>query len=154
MTAGHVVEGYAVGQKLPLEAGSLGELIDVAPPGIDAALIKTDQEPPPGATTLSMTPYVAPLSPVSMQLRGRNQPSRVVDVNNTFRFFRSPDLPLRVGLEHAGVPGDSGGLVTNDQDIAIGIYVGRLVNDLGQRLGLAQHISQVAAVMEGMELLC
>jgi hypothetical protein len=75
-------------------------------------------------------------------------------VNDTFKIFNSAELPLRLGLEHAGQPGDSGALVLDSEGRAVGIYMGALVNALSMRFGLAQHAFQVSAVMNGMEVFC
>ena len=153
LTAQHVYDGYSLGQQVPLENGTRGVLLDVAPPGIDAAVVQTDEAPPPDARTLTVTPYVAAGSPATMQLRDRIVETTVVETNNTFLVFDSAALPLRIGFQHAGVAGDSGGLVLDHTGTAIGIYLGMAVNIAEQRLGLAQHLFQASEVMQGMEVL-
>ncbi|GAB3785388.1 hypothetical protein [Nocardioides ungokensis] len=153
LTAQHVYPQYTQGQRVPLANGTYGRLLDVAPPGIDAAIVETSEAPPPTAGPMTLTPYVAAGSPVTMQLRGRLLETVVVETNNTFLIFNSAALPLRIGFQHAGTAGDSGGLVLDHTGAAIGIYLGMAVNVAEQRLGLAQHLFQASEVMGGMEVL-
>jgi hypothetical protein len=154
LTAQHVVQGVPIGGPVPLSSAGNGSLLDVAPPSVDAALVDTLEPPPASASSIDVNPYVAPLAPVIVQLRETDLTSRVTDVNDTFKIFNSAELPLRLGLEHAGQPGDSGALVLDSEGRAVGIYMGALVNALSMRFGLAQHAFQVSAVMNGMEVFC
>jgi hypothetical protein len=56
LTAGHVCAKLQKGSIVPLDNGQTGILLDVAPPGIDAAVIGTEELPPLSVAALPMTP--------------------------------------------------------------------------------------------------
>jgi hypothetical protein len=145
LTAEHNVRGIDVGDPVPLAGGGQGRLVDVAPPGIDAALYAVPTQT--SVTQLSAVNFPAPWTTV--MLDGHTRATQTT-------FTRSSDLtgsldamlPIRLFLAQPGTPGDSGGLVSDaGGGDGLGIYMGEVANRGGVIEGVCQHLGQVAHVM-------
>ena len=154
LTARHVVDGVPIGGSVPLDDGTFGKLLDVAPGAIDAAVVELPNAPTGRRNPLEVNPYIAPLLPVTLRIpHGTTIETNVVDVSNTFRVFNEPSIPVQFSLSRFGRPGDSGSLICDEHDRAAGIYIGKLADLQGRQLGFAQLLYQVGEVLEGMEIL-
>ena len=147
VTAKHVV-GSNIGEEIDLSCLCPGKIIDIAPDGIDCALVKSDC----AHTRQLLAPLklVPPWMPAYMDgARTGYSETQVTAVTNTMGVFSSSHLPIRIYLADSGLGGDSGALVVNpDVDRPIGIYMGAYNNPAGQSGGFAQHIYQAAEIMD------
>jgi hypothetical protein len=148
LTAKHVVGPRILGNPISLTKG-IGKLIDVAPEGIDAALIQV----PKGSVPHRMHPFSAQTfipQFMDVQVYGRQSgvfQTKVIEVTPS-RGTLAYTIPLRVFLNNPGQPGDSGSLVLNADAEGVGIYMGSVANLASQRLeGFCQHLKQAAECM-------
>jgi hypothetical protein len=153
LTAKHVVGQRILGNPVPLTKG-LGKLLDVAPEGIDAALIQVPRaQLPPHLHAFSAQTHIAQW--IDVQVYGRESgvfQTKVIEVTPS-RGSLHYTIPLRVFLANPGKPGDSGSLVLNANGEGVGIYMGSvtsLAND--QVEGFCQHLKQAAETL-ALELL-
>lgn len=154
LTAKHVT-GMRNGTTVNFSNGN-GRLIDVAPEGIDAALVKS----PELFSQVSMKPLkavrlIAPWTSVEFTGAVTGSHSTLVTATtDQLGILNSPLFPVRVLLDKYGDQGDSGALVkvkkgtTNE---AVGLYLGKFVDLTGRSGGLAQHMEQIVEIMD-MEL--
>lgn len=151
LTAKHVV-GNTIGTKIHLTCSCMGKVIDVAPDGIDAALVSCKCSRG-GKTPILPIKYVAPWMDVEFKDASlRKVATKVTSITDTKGIFGSSILPSRIFIAHAGKPGDSGALITEaGTNNAIGIYMGEFMDAAGQGGGIAQHAFQVTEIMD-MEL--
>ncbi|HEV2616688.1 MAG TPA: hypothetical protein VGU63_08790 [Candidatus Acidoferrales bacterium] len=153
VTAKHVVGQRILGNPVPLTKG-LGKLLDLAPEGIDAALIQVPRTLLPSHLHhfVAQT-HIAQWTDV--QVYGRESgifQTKVIEVTPS-RGSLHYTIPLRVFLANPGKPGDSGSLVLNANAEGVGIYMGSvtsLAND--QQEGFCQHLGQAAETL-ALELL-
>jgi hypothetical protein len=144
LTAKHILENVALGNPVPLTAGQ-GHVIDVAPEGVDAALV---QVPGPyaagGGKRLRSRRLVAQWTDVEIHKQQSVISTKVIEVNSS-RGSLHYSLPLRIFLGHSGQPGDSGSLVMTPGGVGIGMYLGSVVNPATQQSeGFCQHLAQAA----------
>jgi hypothetical protein len=147
LTAKHVVADM-VADSVRLSDGTSGRILDLAPDGIDAAIVATGEQP--GNRTLPVQRLVAPWTDVefSGSVTGLHR-TKVKDMTDTRGIFSSPYLPCRVFLGDYGQRGDSGALIRDaTTGEAIGIYMGEAQDPVGTREGIAQHMYQVQLVMD------
>ncbi len=146
LTAKHVT-GSLTGADVRLTNGALGSVIDVAPPGIDAALVGVDSGP--RQSVLPSSALVAPWSDVQIGRQSGPISTKVRAVSDTSGIIGSPDLPARLVLAESGTHGDSGALVTDvATDSGVGLYIGEGADPAGLRVGIAQHLHQVHLLMD------
>lgn len=152
LTAKHVIPGFdtvkgwghsfTIGDDVPMTTG-LGELIDLAPDGIDGALVAPLPTAPIGPThELDCLDLVAQWTDVTCH--GRNKPwtTKITEVSS-MRSMHSM-LPQRIVIAWPGDPGDSGALVTDEQGRGLGVYMGGTVNPaLMRQEGFCQHLGQL-----------
>jgi len=145
VTAKHVVGQHVLGNAVPLTKG-YGTLIDLAPEGIDAALVQVPKSVFPHETVpLACETFIAQWTDVQVigRVSGVFQ-TKIVEVTSS-RGSLHYSIPLRVFLAMPGQPGDSGSLVISDKGLGIGIYMGSVTNIANQQLeGFCQHLGQAA----------
>jgi hypothetical protein len=143
LTAKHVVSGQAIGSSIPLSKGN-GTLLDLAPEGIDAALIEVSKFRVPAKLSAILCPqFVAQWTDVDVDgLQSGSFSTKITEVNSG-RGTLHPSIPLRVFLAHAGQPGDSGALVRDKNGFGIGLYMGEVTTPANVQEGFCQHLGQV-----------
>jgi hypothetical protein len=153
LTAKHVVGQRILGNPVPLTKG-IGKLLDIAPEGIDAALIQVPRAHLPAHLHhFAAQTHIAQWTDV--QVYGRESgtfQTKVIEVTPS-RGSLHYTIPLRIFLANPGKPGDSGSLVLNANGEGVGIYMGSvtsLAND--QVEGFCQHLKQAAETL-ALELL-
>jgi hypothetical protein len=83
---------------------------------------------------------------VTASLNGSSAVVSVLDVSTDFGMLKSPKFPLRFNLSIAGVAGDSGGFITEDQSaLPVGLYLGAFTTSPG-------HYGQNVAFSSGVGL--
>ncbi|OPY72631.1 MAG: hypothetical protein A4E64_02890 [Syntrophorhabdus sp. PtaU1.Bin058] len=148
LTAKHCVSGLTMGSKVPLTDGTWGTLLDIAPEGIDAAIVATGETP--GSTILKTEEFVTPYTDVEFEGASGPVKTKITAVTDTFGILSSPVLPSRVALARSGAHGDSGAIVKSiPLGRAVGIYMGAYTDTAGRYGGLAQTAHQVALTMDG-----
>lgn len=144
LTAKHVVGPRVLGNAVLLTQG-FGTLADLAPEGIDAALIQVPKSISPHSTSpLPCQNLIAQWTDV--EVRGRESGvirTKVVEVTSS-RGSLHYSIPLRIFLATPGQPGDSGSLVVNEKREGIGIYMGSVTSPTNQQEGFCQHLGQAA----------
>lgn len=134
-----------IGNLVPLAGGGTAEIKDIGPPGIDATLL--DVGSPHGSlASFSTITYPAPWTPVTIEGAHNNVPTmfmRSSDVTGSMHHL----LPIRLFLEQAAQPGDSGALVPDASGTGIGLYMGEVANPAGVREGVCQHLGQIEHAM-------
>lgn len=149
LTAKHVFpQGTKAGDKVQLTNG-YGEVIDIGPDGIDAALVALDDPSlynPGKNISTQMFPIPWTLASFNGQITGSVH-ARITSVSDFRGVIHNPSIPLRVFLSKSGNPGDSGSTVFGPMGEGIGIYVGELMDPRGVIEGYSQHIGQVAGIM-------
>jgi hypothetical protein len=151
LTAKHVLREATSG-RIPLTDGTLADILDTAPDGIDAALISTPETV--GQRQLAVQQLVAPWAEVEFvgAMTGVYR-TKIKSITDTRGILRSPFLPCRVFLGKHGAGGDSGALIRNvATGAAVGIYMGELLDPVGTSEGIAQHMYQAQLIMD-LELL-
>lgn len=142
LTAKHVVGVRVLGNAVPLTQG-FGTLADIAPEGIDAALIQVPSSAyPHRVNPLACQNLIAQWTDV--EVRGRESgviQTKVIEVTSS-RGSLHYSIPLRIFLATPGQAGDSGSLVVNDKGEGIGIYMGSVVSPQNQQEGFCQHLGQ------------
>lgn len=151
LTSKHVV-GNVLGTPISLSCGCPGQVGDVGPDGIDAAIVVS---PCSQATPRRLYPRQLVPPWLDVEFSGATSGTyytKVTSVTDTKGILTSAHLPSRIFLAAPGRPGDSGALVreTNSGD-PIGIYMGEYSDPAGQRGGIAQHVYQATELMD-MEL--
>jgi hypothetical protein len=141
LTAEHVVDGHARGKgaQVALAGGGSATIEDMAPPGIDAALLDLGSGPP--ALPFTSVRFPAPWTDVHIDGAQSNVATtymRTTDVVGTLDKM----FPIRLFLAKAAQPGDSGALVTDQQGNGLGVYMGEVANPAGVVEGVCQHLGQ------------
>jgi hypothetical protein len=134
----------------PLHAlPSNATIVDVGQGPIDGAVLEMDgQFWPSTISALTVSdPAIAPIPPgAAVILSGRHTPSgpgTVLRVHQNPGYF-GPMMPERVVFDITGVPGDSGGLVSDGGRAGFGVYIGAIPNRLhGPKDGVAQGLWQI-----------
>ena len=148
LTAKHCVLGLTKGSKVALSNGTWGTLLDIAPEGIDAAIVDTGETA--GKTILQTENFVTPYTDVEFEGTLGPVTTKITAVTDTFGILGSPSLPSRVALAKSGSPGDSGAIVRSiSSGYAVGVYMGAYTDAAGRPGGLAQTAHQVALTMDG-----
>jgi hypothetical protein len=148
LTAKHCVLGLTKGSKVSLSNGTWGTLLDIAPEGIDAAIVDTGETA--GNATLQTEKFVTPYTDVEIEGALGPVTTKITAVTDTFGILSSPDLPSRVALARSGAPGDSGAIVrSKSSGCAVGVYMGAYTDVAGRSGGLAQTAHQVELTMDG-----
>jgi hypothetical protein len=150
LTAKHVV-GSTIGTTIHLSCSCIGKVVDVAPDGIDAALVES---PCSSQYSIRLNPmkHVAPWMDVTICTNTISILTKIVAITDTRGIFNSAILPVRIFLAASARPGDSGALVSEQSTgEPVGIYMGEIMDASGQIGGIAQHAYQVAQIMD-MEL--
>jgi hypothetical protein len=147
LTAKHIFGQPVLGTTIPLTSGS-GKLIDVAPEGVDAALVEVTQTPATPSRKLRSRTLVAQWIDVDLHTQHSIIRTKVVEVNSS-RGTLHHSIPLRIFLAHSANPGDSGSLVTTPSGMGIGLYMGSVTNP-GTQLseGFCQHLAQAASALQ------
>jgi hypothetical protein len=146
LTAKHVLGG-ATGGQIPLTDGTFANILDIAPDGIDAALISTPETV--GQCPLTVKQLVAPWAEVEFigAMTGVHR-TKIKSITDTRGIYGSSFLPCRLFLGTHGAGGDSGALI---RDVAtgeaVGIYMGELLDPVGTPEGIAQHMHQAQLIM-------
>ena len=147
LTAKHVL-GEATGGRIPLTDGTFADILDIAPDGIDAALISTPETV--GQRQLVVQPLVAPWAEVEFvgAVTGVHR-TKIKSITDTRGILGSSFLPCRLFLGKHGAGGDSGALVRDAATgAAVGIYMGELLDPVGTSEGIAQHMYQAQLIMD------
>jgi hypothetical protein len=151
LVAKHTISD-AIGSEVKFIDGSLGKVLDVAPLGIDAAIVSTKetsfgQHMKPAKTIVSFTEATF-TGATSGQVN-----TFVTATNDQFGIINSAHLPIRLHLSHSGEEGDSGAMIMESSTSkGMGIYLGKVIDPAGRSTGLAQHLNQVIQIM-GIEVL-
>lgn len=162
LTAAHIAApdlgGINVGDSIPLADGTYATIYDVAPPGVDAMLLRlpddffTRNDPPSGAL-LTVENLIAPYSDVIVEggLSGQVA-TKIMAVTDT-RGSLNPYNPMRIFLADPCRGGDSGSLTSLVDGRAVGIYTAALGHPSGGHPpeGVCQHLGQAAYCL-GLEL--
>jgi hypothetical protein len=147
LTAKHILRQPVLGQTIPFTTGS-GRLIDVAPEGVDAALVEVNQMPATTTKRLRTRKLVAQWIDVDVHTQHSVFRTKVVEVNSS-RGSLHYSLPLRIFLAHPANSGDSGSLVTTPGGVGIGMYMGSVTNPAtGASEGFCQHLAQAASALQ------
>lgn len=156
LTAAHVLKALlgrdpTIGDIVPMDhQGTIvsGTVVDVAPGGIDAALVQPPNTASAGAPGPAL-PTALPLPWMDVTINAPAGPiaTKVTSVTDTRGIIHSPSLPARVITAKAGQPGDSGSLAVDPTHQGVGIYIGELVDPAGRVEGICQHLEQVVRVM-------
>jgi hypothetical protein len=147
LTAKHVL-GDATGGRIPLTDGTFADILDLAPDGIDAALVSTPEAV--GQCQLPVQRLVAPWAEVEFvgAITGPHR-TKIKSITDTRGILGSPFLPCRLFLGEHGAGGDSGALVRDaTTGAAVGIYMGELLDPVGTSEGIAQHMYQAQLIMD------
>jgi hypothetical protein len=149
LTAKHVLGAQPqLAARVPTTAGT-ATIIDLAPDGVDAALIAPAGVTQPRSGSL-LTPvvHITPWTDVIFDgaQSGRIQ-TKVVAVTDT-RGSLDPSIPARIFLAKPGQSGDSGALVSDLSGDGVGIYLGEVKDQAGRAEGFAQHLGQVTHAMQ------
>jgi hypothetical protein len=153
VTAKHVV-GSRIGRRIQT-AGATWKVRDVAPEGIDAALVETPErfdERSPLLKALKLVPQWLDVTFNGAE-SGKHR-TKVTAITDQLGILDSPLVPVRLLLAAQGRPGDSGALVLEaDRSTprAVGIYIAGHCDVAGRGGGLAQHMQQAVEIMD-MEL--
>lgn len=146
LTAKHVVAHTTIGSSVSLTSGK-GRLLDLAPEGIDAALVQVPTSHwPLSPGTLSCQKFVAQWSDVDMCSPTGRFSTKVTEVSSG-RGSLDPSIPLRIFLANHGQSGDSGALVMDNAGRGIGLYMGEVTTPANLQEGLCQHLGQVESSM-------
>jgi hypothetical protein len=146
LTAKHVVGKPAIGSAVPLTSGH-GTLLDLAPEGIDAALVQVPSSNWPGSPgTLNCQKFVAQWSDVDVYSPSGQFSTKVTEVSSG-RGTLDPSIPLRIFLANPGQSGDSGALVMDSAGRGIGLYMGEVTTPANLQEGFCQHLGQVESSM-------
>ena len=147
LTAKHILAQSVLGHPVPLTAGN-GRLLDLAPEGVDAALVEVNLLQSNTVKRLRPRKLVAQWIDVDVHTQHSTIRTKVVEVNSS-RGSLHYSLPLRVFLADAATQGDSGSLVTTRGGMGIGIYMGSVVNTATQASeGFCQHLGQAANALQ------
>lgn len=138
-------------RRVSLRCCNSSKVLDQAPYGIDAMLFEAPCMPSLGSKRKAIQ-NVAPWTQVQFtgQSSGTVQ-AQVSDVTNTYGVFSNAHLPIRVFLDKAGQPGDSGSMVESTSLDPISLYMGEYRSRSGVTGGFSQHLFQVTQIMD-MEL--
>lgn len=153
LTAKHVT-GTRLQARVKFNGGGVGRLVDMAPEGIDAAVVDTPETFPRSPMRMRTIAAVAPWTDVEFTGAGSGglHRTKVTAVTDILGILSSPLLPVRVVLANHGSPGDSGALVLEPKTSkAVGLYMAEFSDQAGRSGGLAQHMEQVVQIMD-MEL--
>ena len=71
----------------------------------------------------------------------------VTDISTSLGVLKASALPVRVGLSHHGIGGDSGARVDAADGSIVGIYLGKYTDSGGNSAGLAQMANQLQVLM-------
>jgi hypothetical protein len=148
LTAKHLLSDPRIGSLTSTTAG-YGKVLDIAPDGIDAALLEAPHCPaPPTRLPLRVARNVVPWTDVQLDgAQSGSIPTKITAVTDT-RGSLSPVLPARVFLAAHGLPGDSGALVKDTIGVGVGIYVAEMVDMAGRTEGVCQHLAQAKETMD------
>jgi hypothetical protein len=154
LTAKHVA-GTRIGSRLKFN-GAIGKVVDVAPDGIDAALVDPPDTFDKASKRLKAAVAVAPWIDVEfIGTASGAHTTKVLSTTDQLGILNSPLFPVRILLADHGESGDSGALITEtfggSQQRAIGLYMGQFTDQAARIGGLAQHMEQVVQIMD-MEL--
>ncbi|HVW78643.1 MAG TPA: hypothetical protein VHB45_13605 [Alloacidobacterium sp.] len=142
LTAKHVVGNRTIGSNVPLTSGR-GTLLDLAPEGIDAALVRVSQSIWPGSPNpLQCQRFIAQWTDVDVYTASGSFSTKITEVNSG-RGSLDPNIPLRVFLANPGQSGDSGALVLDTSGNGIGLYMGEMTTQANVQEGFCQHLAQV-----------
>jgi hypothetical protein len=153
LTAGHVASGDPavstpqIGTLVQMCTGPTGTVVDVGTPGMDLALVDAG-----GCDYTGSVPTARAL-PWDVVTVERQVPltAQVRFVTDTQGIYTSPLMLVRLLLDKAGSPGDSGALIRNVNGEAVGLYLGAAADPTGLTLGLSADIHQAAYLLD-MEL--
>jgi hypothetical protein len=153
LTAKHVVGKKPVGSSIPLKSSepSLrghGTLLDVAPDGIDAAIIgvprslaRLDGGP------LEWQKFIAQWTDVEVYSTSGTFSTKITEVNSG-RGTLDSSIPLRIFLATPGQAGDSGALVLDYAGRGVGLYMGSITTPANVQEGFCQHLGQAAESLD------
>lgn len=143
LTAKHVVGERPVGSSVPLNRGH-GTLLDLAPEGIDAALVEVPRSQWPASThPLTWQRFVAQWTDVDVYGTSSRFSTKITEVSSG-RGTLDPSIPLRIFLATPGQSGDSGALVLDSAGRGVGLYMGSVMTPANVQEGFCQHLGQVA----------
>ena len=146
LTAKHVVGKMPIGSSVPLTSGR-GTLLDLAPEGIDAALVQIQKSHwPANPTKLNCQRFIPPWTDVEVFSPTGRFSTKVIEVSSS-RGSLDPNIPVRVYLANRGQSGDSGALVRDNAGNGIGLYMGELTTPANLQEGFCQHLGQVEESM-------
>lgn len=146
LTAKHVIVNTTIGSAVPLASGR-GTLLDLAPEGIDAALVRVSKSIwPDSLKQLSCQKYVAQWTDVDVFTTSGGFSTKITEVSSG-RGSLDPSIPLRVFLANHGQSGDSGSLVLDNSGNGVGLYMGEMTTQANLQEGLCQHLGQVEESM-------
>jgi hypothetical protein len=149
LTAKHVLSDPTINAPVQMADGEPDHtVVDLAPEGIDGALISIDGSFPTGQ--LAIQPYVAQYLPVEIHTATAVKDNMVTAVTDTYNVWDSPDIPAYLELEKPAKGGDSGSLVVDPIiSAAVGLYRGRFDSPSPRAThGRAAHIRQLRELME------
>lgn len=156
LTAAHVLKALlgrdpAIGDIVPMDhlgTPVSGTVVDVAPGGIDAALVQPPNTAGVGAPGTAL-PTTLPLPWMDVTIHAPAGPiaTKVTSVTDTRGIINSPLLPARVITAKAGRAGDSGSLALDASHQGIGLYIGELADPARRVEGICQHLAQAVRVL-------
>lgn len=147
VTAKHSVLGLGRGQRVPLEGGGFGSLVDYCAGAVDAALIGS---PCRAISSNSLAIDIDPAIGSDVYLIGSGGGQKSGRITKTWVFPTDTDPydPQRVHFDFTGVHGDSGALVRlAATDEAIGIYTG-IKQGRSTQSGMSQAIWQAVELLD------
>ncbi|HEX3472080.1 MAG TPA: hypothetical protein VHT28_12935 [Silvibacterium sp.] len=148
LTAKHVVGQTTIGSAVPMTSGH-GTLLDLAPEGIDAALVQVNvpkSQRPEEVNKLTCQKFVAQWTDVDVYSPTGQFSTKVTEVSSG-RGTLDPSIPLRIFLANPGQSGDSGALVMDNNGNGVGLYMGEVTTPTNVQEGFCQHLGQVEESM-------
>jgi hypothetical protein len=152
LTAGHVAAqdrdqpSPPIGLEVPMDDGTIGTVVDVAPGGLDVALVKSDE-------TATITRPLAIGAPrnwanVTFTSASHKVKTKIRMVLDLAGLPRSALIPERVMLAQAGVDGDSGSIVLDNRGRAVAMYLAEAMDDAELHQGIATSLTQIRELMD------
>lgn len=151
LTCRHALSGVPVGATVGVSGGAKAIVRSKGPGVIDAAFLETGSAPTSKQMKLLRFPTAG--QSVDIILSSGIAKRSVVTVTDTLGVIADPYHPIRVYLDKACQPGDSGALVSSTRGEGVGIYCGDMTNATvagqpGQTVGFAQHLEQATEILD------
>jgi hypothetical protein len=151
LTCRHALSGVQQGATITLTNGATAKLERKAPATIEAAFLATAA--PSRLNQMALLRFATPGQSIRVvTARGVNQRS-VVAVTDTLGVIDDPYHLIKLYMDQACQPGDSGALVDTNTGEGAGIYLGAMTSATvagrsGQTVGFAQHLEQAVEILD------